>query len=278
VGNIDLAPTFAAVGGVAAPGVDGRSFLGLLGNPSAAWRPDLLVENRKSVTAPEVPSYCVVRTARHSYVQYGTGEEELYVIAADPGQLVNRARNPDLRKLLVTFRQRTRALCSPPPPRMTLRSTCLIAGTERANRLHGTPAFDYVCAYGGADRVQARSGDDVLYGGLGNDVLYGEGGHDRIYPGLGLDRVYGGIGRDVVYAADGRRDVVACGEGVDTVYVNPGDVVSGCERIRRSYSRPSSSAYARAYTSRAWRTSATYSRVSGNSISPPSASHSSTFV
>jgi N-acetylglucosamine-6-sulfatase len=233
VGNIDLAPTFAAVGGVPAPGVEGRSFLGLLGNPSAQWRPDLLVENRQSASAPQVPSYCVVRSATHSYVQYATGEEELYEIAADPGQLVNRARNPDLRQLLVMFRQRTRALCSPPPPAMTLRSACLIAGGERANRIHGTLAFDYVCANGGADRVQARSGDDVLYGGLGNDVLYGEGGHDRIYPGLGLDRVYGGIGRDVIYGADGRRDVIGCGEGVDTAYVNPGDVVSACERVRR---------------------------------------------
>jgi Ca2+-binding RTX toxin-like protein len=116
---------------------------------------------------------------------------------------------------------------------MTLRSACLIAGSELANRLEGTVAFDYMCANGGPDRVQARSGDDVLYGGHGNDLLYGEGGHDRIYPGLGLDRAYGGIGRDVIHAADGRRDVIGCGTGIDTVYVNPGDVLSGCERIRR---------------------------------------------
>ena len=45
--------------------------------------------------------------------------------------------------------------------------------------------------------------------------------------------MYGGIGRDIIYAADGRRDVVGCGDGLDTVYANPGDVVSGCERIRR---------------------------------------------
>ena len=233
VANIDLAPTFAQVGGVAAPGAEGQSFLSLLPNPNAAWRPDVLVENRKSATAPQVPSYCVVRNATHTYVQYGTGEEEIYDMSADPGQLQNLARAPGLRELLVTFRQRTRALCNPAPPGMTLRSACLITGSDRANRLRGTTAYDYVCANGGADRIEARSGDDRLYGGHGDDLLYGEGGHDRIYGGAGLDRIYGGIGRDLVYAADGRRDVVGCGDGLDTVYANPGDVVSGCERIRR---------------------------------------------
>ena len=233
VANIDLAPTFAQAAGVAAPGAEGRSFLGLLPAPNAAWRPDFLVENRKSATAPQVPSYCVIRNAARTYVQYGTGEEEIYDVATDPGQLQNLARAPALRPSLVSFRQRTLALCNPPPPGMTLRSPCLIAGNDRANRLRGTTAYDYVCASGGADRVEARSGDDLLYGGNGDDLIYGEGGHDRIYGGPGLDRIYGGIGRDVIYAADGRRDIVGCGDGLDTVYVNPGDVVSGCERIRR---------------------------------------------
>ena len=191
------------------------------------------MENRKSLTAPQVPSYCVVRNAARTYVQYGTGEEEIYDMSTDPGQLQNLARAPALRPSLVSFRQRTLALCNPPPPGMTLRSPCLILGNDRANRLRGTAAYDYVCAGDGADRVEARSGDDLLYGGNGNDLLYGEGGHDRIYGGPGLDRIYGGIGRDVVYAADGQRDIVGCGDGLDTVYVNPGDVVSGCERIRR---------------------------------------------
>jgi N-acetylglucosamine-6-sulfatase len=233
VANIDLAPTFAQLAGVAAPGAEGRSFLNLLPNPNAAWRPDVLVENRKSATAPDVPSYCVVRNATHSYVQYGTGEEEIYDMSADPGQLENLARDPALRQSLVSFRQRTLALCNPPPPGMTLRSPCLIAGSERPNHLRGTTVYDYVCANGGADRIEARSGDDVLYGGHGDDLIFGEGGHDRIYGGPGLDRLYGGIGRDVIYAADGRRDVVGCGDGLDTVYANPGDVTSGCERVRR---------------------------------------------
>jgi arylsulfatase A-like enzyme len=232
VANIDLAPTFAAAGGVAAPGAEGRSFLSLLPDPDAPWRPEVLVENRQSATAPQVPSYCVVRNATHAYVQYGTGEEEIYDVSADPGQLQNLARAPALRQQLVTFRQRTRALCNPPPPGMTLRSACLIAGNKHANRLRGTTAYDYICADAGADRVEARSGDDVVYGGHGNDLVYGEGGHDRIHGGLGLDRLYGGIGRDVVYAADGRRDVVGCGQGIDVAHADRVDVVTACETVR----------------------------------------------
>jgi N-acetylglucosamine-6-sulfatase len=234
VANIDLAPTFAQAAGVSAPGADGRSILNLLATPNAPWRRDFLVENRQSVTAPGVPSYCAVRSETHSYVQYGSGDEEIYDLARDPYQLENLARSPAMRQSLVAFRARTRSLCKPPPPKFTPRSICLISGSDRRNRLRGTTAFDYVCAGAGADRVTAGSGDDVVLGGHGNDLLFGEGGRDRIYGGLGLDRIHGGLGRDTVRAIDRRRDVIKCGEGLDTVYADRIDVTSGCERIRRS--------------------------------------------
>ena len=233
VANIDLAPTFARAGGVNAPRVDGRSFLNLLPTPNAPWRRDFLIESRESVTAPGVPSYCAVRNATHSYVQYGTGEEEIYDLAADPSQRKNLARNPSMRESLVAFRTRTRSLCSPPPPKFIPRSSCLITGNNRPNRLLGTNAFDVICAGGGADRISARSGSDVLHGGNGNDLLVGESGHDRIYGGRGLDRIRGGLGRDVIHSLDGQRDVIGCGEGLDTAYADRVDVTSGCERLRR---------------------------------------------
>jgi N-acetylglucosamine-6-sulfatase len=230
--NIDVAPTIADAADVIAPGADGRSLLPALANPGLGWRNDFLLEHL-GVADGIVPTYCGVRNRTQTYIQYGTGEEEIYDLAADPFQLENQARNPAFRRPLASFRQRTRALCNPPPPRFRPRDPCLIRGSSRANRLRGTMFFDSICGYGNADRIEARAGGDVVSGGHGNDLLRGEGGHDRIYPGLGLDRVYGGIGRDVIYAADSRRDVIRCGEGLDTVYVNPGDVVSGCERIRR---------------------------------------------
>jgi N-acetylglucosamine-6-sulfatase len=230
--NIDVAPTFADVAGTRAPGAEGRSLVPLLTSSTGPWRRDFLLEHLGARGAL-IPTYCGIRSTTHTYVQYVTGEEEIYDLAEDPYQLENLAREPLLRRSLVAFRGRTRSLCNPPPPKFTPRSSCLFAGNDRPNRMAGTIYFDTLCAYAGADRIVARSGNDVLYGGHGNDLLYGEGGHDHIYGGFGLDRLYGGIGRDVIRAKDGRRDVVGCGDGLDTAYADRADVLSGCERIRR---------------------------------------------
>ncbi|MDF2703520.1 MAG: sulfatase [Rubrobacteraceae bacterium] len=66
--NNDLAPTFASWSGARPPRfVDGRSLAPLLRSSlSASWR-----------------------TARYNYVEYGTGERELYDLNADPTELTN---------------------------------------------------------------------------------------------------------------------------------------------------------------------------------------------
>jgi N-acetylglucosamine-6-sulfatase len=93
--NNDLAPTFADLAGVRPPGfVDGRSLSPLLtASPPATWRTAFLIEHRSS---PEefgyvraIPEYYAVRTARYSYVEYGTGEKELYDLNADPTELTS---------------------------------------------------------------------------------------------------------------------------------------------------------------------------------------------
>jgi N-acetylglucosamine-6-sulfatase len=230
--NVDVAPTLAAVAGVAAPGAEGRSLLPLLTSPTGPWRRDFLLEHL-GASGALIPTYCGIRSPTNTYVQYVTGEEEIYDLGADPYQLENLARTPSMRRSLVQFRMRTHQLCTPPPPRFTPLSSCLIAGNDRSNRLRGTNYYDTICAGAGSDRIEARSGDDDVYAGHGSDLVYGAGGHDRIFGGLGLDRIYGGIGRDIVWAVDGRRDVVGCGEGVDTVYADRVDSNSGCEQIRR---------------------------------------------
>ncbi len=84
--NIDLAPTFAALAGVPAPGAEGRSLLPLLADPSTPWRTDFLIEHHLT----NLPSYCAVRSATAKYARYATGEEELYLLASDRF----RARQP----------------------------------------------------------------------------------------------------------------------------------------------------------------------------------------
>ena len=63
--------------------------------------------------------------------------------------------------------------------------------------------------------VAGHEGDDQLNGGFDADVLAGGDGNDRLI------------------ARAGGRDVVDCGPGQDLAYVDRGDRVVGCERVRR---------------------------------------------
>jgi N-acetylglucosamine-6-sulfatase len=111
VGNIDLAPTIAAITGAETPDfVDGRSFLPLLQDPEQPWREAFLIERRKleeqlvrqskdsGLTPEELDQTAVfngMRTPDSVYVEYGTGERELYDLLADPFQLDNMIRDAD---------------------------------------------------------------------------------------------------------------------------------------------------------------------------------------
>jgi N-acetylglucosamine-6-sulfatase len=233
VTNVDLAPTFAQIAGVGAPRAEGRSILGPLSAPESPWRRDFLLESRNGPPNPLVPSYCALRTPVYSYVQYGTGEEELYDLRTDPSQLGNLARAPAQRPRIASFRLRLRALCNPPPPGFEPRSACHLIGSKRRERLRGTPYHDRICAGSGGDRIYGRGTGDTVLAGHGNDLVQGGPGPDIVYSGLGRDRLSGNSGNDTIYAADGRPDVIRCGPGFDTVQVDRRDRVSLCERVRR---------------------------------------------
>jgi N-acetylglucosamine-6-sulfatase len=111
VGNIDLAPTIAEIAGVQTPDfVDGRSFLPLLETPDQPWREAYLIERRRleeqlvrqskynGLTPAELEQVAVfngIRTADMMYVEYGSGERELYDMRADPLQLDNGIGDAD---------------------------------------------------------------------------------------------------------------------------------------------------------------------------------------
>jgi arylsulfatase A-like enzyme len=129
--NIDLAPTFAELANASpADFVDGRSLVPLLdGDPPTAWRHGFLVE-RYGRTHPDqwgapgpvpvtatpdgrealeheegdaitgvapidAPPYLALRTERYLYVEYASGERELYDVQTDPYQLQNLAATAD---------------------------------------------------------------------------------------------------------------------------------------------------------------------------------------
>jgi len=103
-GNVDLAPTFAAI--AKAPKLaeaDGRSLLPLLtGTDPGAWRSSILVEHHQvrgasdnpdaaAKNGGDPPTYAALRTRTGLYVEYVTGEVSYYDLAPDPHQQINIA-------------------------------------------------------------------------------------------------------------------------------------------------------------------------------------------
>jgi len=148
-GNIDLAPTIAALGGTTlADQPDGRSLVPFLrGLPPApgTWRQAYLLEHwTTSLTAQprpgagqlepddldqqgsaatndsgttttslragkaaltDIPEFHGLRVARYTYVEYATGEKELYDLAKDPDELENLAGSADPTMLAALHRR-----------------------------------------------------------------------------------------------------------------------------------------------------------------------------
>ncbi len=119
VSNIDLAPTFCALGGCAlgpypsgqsAP--DGLSLVDLLDNGSPLGRDALLESALFQDPTRDVPPWAAVRTTPQSglgmwhYVEYADGERELYDLASDPYELDNLAGDPGHAAIAASLAQR----------------------------------------------------------------------------------------------------------------------------------------------------------------------------
>jgi len=123
--NIDLAKTFAAIGGTTMPG-DGHSLLPLLtGARPLDWRNAALIEHRGgrlSVLDPDFQqpasgkptTYEAMRTDSFLYVEYADGEREFYDLRHDPLELHNIAatlRRGALRRLHVALKAMQQCHC-----------------------------------------------------------------------------------------------------------------------------------------------------------------------
>ena len=110
VGNVDLAPTIAAMAR-AKPGLieDGVSLLPLL--HTGRWhvkRDDILLE-AGPFDKPE-QEYTGLRTPRYMFSVYGNGEQELYDLRADPYELDNRAGSPEYEQVRTMLTERLQRL------------------------------------------------------------------------------------------------------------------------------------------------------------------------
>jgi arylsulfatase A-like enzyme len=116
--NIDVAPTITDAAGVTQHNpYDGTSLLPLLNEDVTSVRSDFLVEHL--TTGPRDkggPSYCGVRNKQFKYVEYSTGERELYDMVNDPAELSSRHGDPALQTTQAGLRNRMLQLCKPAPP------------------------------------------------------------------------------------------------------------------------------------------------------------------
>jgi N-acetylglucosamine-6-sulfatase len=125
VTNADLAPTILAATG-ARPGrvQDGRSLFPLLRDPGLEWGRDLLIEGPDGL---RMIAFAALRTYRYVYAEYDTGEQELYDLARDPGELRSLDGDPRYQALEAELSERLAALevCAGPtcrrPPHVHLR-------------------------------------------------------------------------------------------------------------------------------------------------------------
>ena len=98
-------------------------------------------------------------------------------------------------------------------------------GGDDSVQVPGTPAVDVGVDGGpGQDTIVTAGGSQTLAGGDGDDYLAG---------GAGSDSYLGGPGDDLIAAADGVVDRVDCGDGLDAVSADPGDILTGCEAVLR---------------------------------------------
>ncbi len=158
VSNIDFAPTFCAIGGCTLGPYpsgqthpDGVSLLGLVDNGTSLGRDALLEQLPVQNGDKGGPTWAAVRTTSSSplglwhYVEYVTGERELYDVAADPYELDNRAGDPAYAAVQAALAARLSQLLNEgrvTRPDMSAWSTTATKRYTGYNRFNDAPAAD----------------------------------------------------------------------------------------------------------------------------------------
>lgn len=111
--NIDIAPTFAELAGAEIPNtVDGLSLVPLLKDPAAPWRENILLEHwpANEGVGALIPEYYAIRSAKWKYVEYVSGEKELYDLLNDPYEMENLAGKKKYRDIQNALAEKLAAL------------------------------------------------------------------------------------------------------------------------------------------------------------------------
>jgi arylsulfatase A-like enzyme len=112
--GVDLAPTVAELAGVLPPtSLDGASLAPLLGGAPGIAHDAVLLEEWMPDGSPQ---YVGIRTPAWKYVEYPTGETELYDEESDPFELANVAADPNLADVVIVLREQLATLAAPRAP------------------------------------------------------------------------------------------------------------------------------------------------------------------
>jgi arylsulfatase A-like enzyme len=98
--NVDVAPTFLGLAGVAVPsGMQGADFTGLFNGQPPAWRSAFLFEYFRDPAYPEVPIAFALRTGTAKLIRYENNPAwvELFDLRQDPYETNNLAYDPAQR-------------------------------------------------------------------------------------------------------------------------------------------------------------------------------------
>ena len=118
-------------------------------------------------------------------------------------------------------------------------------GTSPSNPVTCTAGTVHVAAGDGDDSVQVPGaaplavsadggpGADTIVTAGGSQTLGGGAGDDYLAAGADADSYLGGAGNDMIAATDGVVDRIDCGDGLDAVSADPGDILTGCEVVLR---------------------------------------------
>jgi len=105
VSQIDILPTMLEFADIKTDlPFTGKSFKTIINDQSASWRNYLVVELadfKKDTTRKGR----MVRLGQYKYNIYSTGEEQLFDIENDPGEMINLAGEPDLNEVLIQCKQ-----------------------------------------------------------------------------------------------------------------------------------------------------------------------------
>ena len=107
--NIDLAPTIAEIAGAKIPvKIDGKSFLPLLSDPNTVWRDKFIIEHFQENFL--VPPFKALRTTDWKYIEYESGEFELYDMIHDPWEMDNLAGLEEYAEVMAELKAQLQAL------------------------------------------------------------------------------------------------------------------------------------------------------------------------